>query len=192
MIEIRFKTRFMDTRILDIVDEAGNVTGQTTREEIHQKGLLHEEVHVWFYTPDGQLIFQHRAKDKDTWPDLLDATVGGHVEVGDTYEQTALKEAQEETGVDIKPEDLIFLRTTITNSYDDVTGKTNHPRRNVYAYCYKWELEDLKIEEKKALGFEAWPIDKLLNLSEEESSKFIPSIFNETGRAIIKQIKDLV
>ncbi|MFA6408418.1 MAG: NUDIX domain-containing protein [Candidatus Paceibacterota bacterium] len=182
----------MDARILNIVDEAGNVIGQTTRQEIHEKGLLHAEVHVWFYTPDGQLIFQHRAKDKDTWPDLLDATVGGHVEVGDTYEQTALKEAEEEAGVHIKPNDLFFLRTTITNSHDDVTGMTNHPRRNVYAYCYRGKLEDLKIEEGKALGFEAWPIDKLLNISKEGATKFIPSILDGTGIEIIKQIKDLI
>jgi isopentenyldiphosphate isomerase len=74
----------MDNRILNIIDEEGNILGEATRQEIHEKGLLHGEVHVWFYTPDRQLIFQHRAKDKETWPDLLDATVGGHVEIGDT------------------------------------------------------------------------------------------------------------
>ena len=106
----------MDSRILNIIDEKGNILREATRQEIHEKGLLHAEAHIWFYTPDKQLIFQHRAKDKDTWPDLLDATVGGHVEVGDTYEQTALKECEEETGTAIKSEDLIFLRTTITSS----------------------------------------------------------------------------
>jgi isopentenyldiphosphate isomerase len=182
----------MDMRILNIINEKGDILGEATRQEIHEKGLLHAEVHVWFYTPDGQLIFQHRAKDKDTWPDRLDATVGGHVEIGDTYEQTALKEAEEETGTHIKPEDLIFLRTTITNSHDDVTGMTNHPRRNVYAYCYKGKIEDLKIEEGKALGFEARPIEKLHNLSKEEGTKFIPSILDGVGIEIIKQIQEFI
>lgn len=182
----------MDNRILNTIDEKGNILDEVTRQEIHEKGLLHAEVHVWFYTPDSKLIFQHRAKDKDTWPDLLDAAVGGHVEIGDTYEQTAFKEAEEETGVHIKPEELIFLRTTITNSHDEVTGMTNHSRRNVYAYCYKGRLEDLKIEEGKALGFEAWPIDKLMNLSKEDAVKFIPSHLDEAGIEIIKQIQSLI
>ena len=182
----------MDSRILNVVDEEGNTLGEATRQEIHEKGLLHKEAHVWYYTPDGEIIFQHRAKDKDTYPDLLDATVGGHVEVGDNHEQTALKEAEEETGVHIKPEELIFLCTTITNFYDAVTGMTNHPRRNVYAYRYMARLEDLKVEEGKALGFEAWPIDKLMNLSEQDAARFIPSIFDETGMKIIQQIRDLV
>lgn len=60
------------------------------RENIHNQGLLHREIHVWFYTPKGEIIFQHRAKDKDTYPDLLDATVGGHVEINSDYENTAL------------------------------------------------------------------------------------------------------
>jgi isopentenyldiphosphate isomerase len=182
----------MDMRILNIIDENGSILGEATRQEIHKKGFLHAEVHVWFYTPDGKLVFQHRAKDKDTWPNLLDATVGGHVEIGDTYEQTALKEAAEETSVRIKPEDLVFIRTTTTNSYDDATGMTNYSRRNVYAYCYRGKVEDLKIENGKALGFEAWPIDKLMNLSKEDTKKFISSHLDETGVEIIKQIEALI
>ena len=182
----------MDTRILNIVDEEGHVLNETTRQEIHEQGLLHAEIHVWFYTPDGQLIFQHRAKDKDTYPDLLDATVGGHVEVGDTYEQTALKETAEETGIRINQKDLLFLRTTITNSHDEITGMTNHARRNVYAYCYRGGIEDLKIEEGKALGFEAWPIDKLMSISKEDIARFIPSYVDGAGLDIIRQIKTLV
>ena len=70
---------------LNIVDDNDNIIGQKTREEIHQQGLLHQEIHVYFITPNKEIIFQHRAEDKDTYPDLLSATVGGHVDIGDTY-----------------------------------------------------------------------------------------------------------
>ena len=182
----------MDGRILNVLDEQGNVTGEATRHDVHQKGLLHGEVHLWFYTPDGQLIFQHRAKSKDAWPDLLDATVGGHVEIGDTNERTACKEAEEETGVHMSPDELVFLRTTITTYHDDVTGMVNHARRTAYAYRYAGKLEDLKIEEGKAVGFEAWAFDALKKLSQEEAARFAPSVLDETGMAVIKQIKSLV
>ena len=88
-----------DNRKLNIIDENGNITGEETRENIHKQGLLHREIHVWFYTPKGEILFQHRAKDKDTYPDLLDATVGGHVEIGADYESAALQELEEETGI---------------------------------------------------------------------------------------------
>lgn len=90
---------------LNIVNENDEIIGQETRENIHKQGLLHHEVHVHFITPNKEIIFQHRAKDKDFYPDLLDATVGGHVEIGDTYEKTAIKETREETGLIINEED---------------------------------------------------------------------------------------
>lgn len=182
----------MDSRILNVVDKEGNVLREATRQEIHEKGLLHAEIHVWFVTPDGKIFFQHRSKDKDTFPDLLDATVGGHVEIGDTYDATALKEAGEETGITPKPENLIFLHTTITNHHDEVTGMTNHARRNVYAYRYDGKVEDLRVEEGKSLGFEAWSIDQLFKLSDEDRKKFIPSLLEDTAMEIYRQIKELL
>lgn len=88
----------MDDR-LNVVDKNGAIIGEESRDVIHRNGLLHREVHVWLYTPDKELIFQHRAKDKETFPDLLDATAGGYVEIGDDWVTAALKELQEETGV---------------------------------------------------------------------------------------------
>jgi hypothetical protein len=81
-----------DNRMLEVIDEEGNVIGRETREHIHREGLLHREVHVWLYTPDGNVILQRRAKDKDLYPGLLDASVGGHVEMGADYEESAITE----------------------------------------------------------------------------------------------------
>ena len=171
--------------LLNIVDNDDKIIGEKTREEIHQKGLLHREVHVYFVTPKKELILQHRAKDKDTYPDLLDAAVGGHVEIGDSYEQTAIKEAMEETGVKISPDNLIFLSKTKRRSEDKVTGKINNVIGQSYIYMFKGELSDLKIEEGKSLGFELWPLEKLLNINEADSKKFIPYIleFSKTELA---------
>ena len=159
---------------LDIVDENDIVVGQDTRENIHAKGLLHREIHVWFVTPDGQMIFQHRAKDKDTYPDLLDATVGGHVEPGMSYEETAVKEMEEETGIHCQTSDLHFIKKMRRQSRDVLTGTINNTIRVQYGYIFTGKLSDLKVEEGKAIGFEAWSIDNVLNLNEEGKKRFIP------------------
>ena len=184
----------MDGRMLLVIDEDGRVLGEKTREEIHEKGLLHMEVHVWFYMPDGKIIFQHRAKDKDTFPDLLDTAVGGHVEIGDTYEGSAVKEAEEETGVRLESKDLQLLDVITVLSLDSVTGKRNHARKAVYAYRYAGALEDLRIEEGKAVGFEAWDIDELLALSADDARarRFIPGILMEVGKGFIRKIQALI
>lgn len=168
----------MAKEFLNIVDESDNVIGTEDRKIIHEKGLLHREVHVYFVTPKDEIIFQHRARDKDTFPDLLDATVGGHVEAGDSYGQTALKEAFEETGVAIKASNLLPIGKYRIEFKDEATGKTNHAFQQEYAYIFRGKLEDLKIENGKGLGFEAWTREKLLGLSEQEKSRFIPYIYD--------------
>ena len=112
--------------ILNVVDEAGNIIGQDTRENIHKKGLLHREVHVWFYTPKGEIVFQLRGKNKDTFPDLLDASVGGHVELGSDYVDTALKETLEETGIGASKNELHLIKTLHKKGEDPVTGMINN------------------------------------------------------------------
>lgn len=176
---------------LNIVDNDDKIIGEKTREEIHQQGLLHREVHVYFITPQKELIFQHRAKDKDIYPDLLDATVGGHVEIGDSYEKTAIKEAWEETGVNINVTDLIILNKIQGCLEDRVTEKINNSIRQSYVYIFKGQISDLKIEEGKSLGFEVWPIAKLLAINEDDSKKFIPYILEFSKTEVIKLISHL-
>ncbi len=182
-----------DGRKLNIVDENDNVVGVKDREEIHKEGFLHREVHVWLYTPLGEIIFQHRAKDKDTYPNLLDASAGGHVEIGDSYADTAIKELREETGLEINAENLIFIVKTREDSHDQVTGKENNTFRSIYAYRYEDGLNNLKIEKGKALFFESWPINKIINLdlTEEERKKFVPDLLKNRYLDVFKEIKRL-
>ncbi len=177
---------------INVVDEHGNILGEDSRANVHAQGLLHQEIHVWFYTPDGKIIFQHRAKDKDTFPDLLDATVGGHVENGDDYVTTAVKEIEEETGLKVSSEKLMHIKTHRNKSYDSVTNRTNNVLRAVFAYKYDGPVEKLKVEQGKGAGFEAWPIATILNISVEDKKRFISSIFVPDILEVFRKIKTLI
>jgi isopentenyldiphosphate isomerase len=181
-----------DNRKLNIVDEQDKIIGEETRENIHNQGLLHREIHVWFYTSKGEIIFQHREKNKDTYPDLLDATVGGHVEIGSDYENTALQELEEETGIKAEKNNLAFIQMVRSKTFDMATNKTNNVIRAIYAYCYDREVKDLKIEKGKAIGFESWPLEKIFNISNGEKTCFIPSIFEKDNLEIFSKIKKLI
>jgi isopentenyldiphosphate isomerase len=178
--------------MLEVVDNDDEVIGLETRKKIHKKGLWHREAHVWFYTPQGEIIFQHRAKDKETYPDLLDATVGGHVEPGHSYLETAVKETEEETGVAVKPENLVLITKFKTESYDEVTKLHNNAFKTEFAYCYKGNVNDLKVEDNQGLGFEAWPVDTLLSLSDKDKVHFISGIINSSKfLGVFREIKKL-
>lgn len=167
----------MAKELLNIVDDNDEVIGVEDRERIHKEGLLHREVHVYFITPNKEIIFQRRAKDKDTFPGLLDATAGGHVEIGDSYEKTAIKETFEECGLKISYSELIALDKRRVDFKDLITGKVNHAFQKEFAYLFSGNIDDLKIEAGKATGFQAWPVEKIIHLSDEEKLKFIPYVY---------------
>jgi isopentenyldiphosphate isomerase len=181
-----------DNRQLNVVDENDEIVGVETREDIHKKGFLHREVHILFYTPAGDLIFQHRAKDKDTQPNKFDATVGGHVEIGSDYLGAALQEMREETGIVAKPEDLLLAKKVRVRSYDEIMHVVNDVFRSVYFYKYSGEIKDLKIEEGKSQGFVHWPLAKFLTLSQEERGTFVNSLFDPEYDDIYRQLEKII
>ena len=179
--------------LFEVVDENDKVVSLEEKEKILKEGLLRRVAHVWFFTPRGEIIFQHRAPDKDIFPDLLDATVGGKVEPGVSYEDTALHETEEETGLTIKKEDLVLLEKIRVDFIDVKTNFRNNIFTTQFAYFYQGEIKDLKIEQGKIIGFEAVPIDKLFNLSQEEKQRFIRgAIDSPEFLRVLQKIKGLL
>lgn len=184
----------MDSSRLNIVDEQGNIVGEETREKIHRDGLLHRIVHVWFYTPDKKLIFQRRGKHAETYPNLLDASAGGHVERGQDYLQAAVAEAREETGVNVQPEELKLLgMNKFGPTRDSLTDIINHHLVASFAYLFRGKVGDLRDEQNEdgGLAFEAWPIEKLFSLTEGERKRFIPSRMGLAYKEIFQKIRSL-
>ncbi|MBN2403094.1 MAG: NUDIX domain-containing protein [Spirochaetes bacterium] len=80
------------------------------RHKAHKEGIAHEGVHLWVLrlTDKPEILFQHRAKTKDMYPDCLDITVGGHVPFG-IKENKIQKESFEEIGISPRNDELIDL-----------------------------------------------------------------------------------
>jgi isopentenyl-diphosphate Delta-isomerase len=165
-----------DNNLLNIVNKQGEILAVDTRTNIHEKGLLHREVHVWLVDLEGKLIFQRRAKDKDTFPNMLDATAGGYVEIGDDSVTTAIKELWEECGVKASESDLIHIDVIHTEIFDATTNKINNALRDIYVYTTAVDVSSLKIEDGKGSGFEAWSIQSDMN--PEQKANFIPFLYN--------------
>ncbi len=84
----------------DIVDEGGQVIGQSTRAECHtDPNLIHRAVHILVVDSQDRIFLQKRSPEKDIQPGKWDTSVGGHLIAGESYEQAALRELEEELGV---------------------------------------------------------------------------------------------
>lgn len=93
-------------------------------------------------------------------------------DTGQTYDETALREIEEETGLSVKENGLCFLKKVHYRQEVPETGKINNALRSLYAYQFNGDLRTLKIERGKSIGFEYWTIDRLRHLTVEERKKF--------------------
>lgn len=106
--------------ILDIVDEHDRVVGRAPRGEVYARGLRHRCAFVLVRDAEDRVFVHRRTADKLVYPSLHDMFVGGVVGAGESYDDAALREAEEELGVTglPRPEHLFkFL-------YDDGAGHT--------------------------------------------------------------------
>lgn len=178
--------------ILDVIDENNTVIDTATRTDVHKKGLLHREVYVWIVTPDNKLIFQNRSANKDTFPGLLETSMGGHVSIGMNYEESAVRELKEETGITALPSDLMLVKLFHANVFDEATGMKNNSLKGTYLLLKRFTVEELSVEQGEATHFEAWSFDDLYNLTKSQKKRFIPLLYSQEYLEIYKKIQEVV
>lgn len=115
----------------DIVDQHDQLTGfKASYDEVHSKGLWCRGVHVLIYTPDRQIVMQKRSPTLKYHPNEVEISVGGGVDSGETPEQAAIREVNEELGISISPAELYFIGKTKFNH----ATKTQTNRNFIYSY----------------------------------------------------------
>ena len=89
----------MSEEIFDIVNERDEVIGQRPRREVHQLGLWHRAVHILVFNARGEVFLQKRSMLKDTAKGKWDSSTSGHVDSGEDYDTSAVRELGEEIGL---------------------------------------------------------------------------------------------
>jgi isopentenyldiphosphate isomerase len=105
--------------ILDVVDENDQVIGQLPRREVYTEGLRHRCVFILATDARGRIFVHRRTATKLVFPSLYDMFVGGVVGAGESYDDAALREAEEELGVSGLPKPEFLFKFL----YDDGAGK---------------------------------------------------------------------
>ena len=89
----------MSEELFDVVNEQDEVIGRLPRSEVHRRGLLHRAVHVLVFNSRGEVFLQKRSWKKDRQPGVWDSSTSGHVDAGEDYDSTAVRELGEEIGL---------------------------------------------------------------------------------------------
>ncbi len=85
--------------IVAIVDAQNMVVGAAPRREMRAKRLTHRSTYILVFNSQRELYVQKRTLTKDVFPGYYDVAAGGVVLAGETYEQGAERELEEEMGI---------------------------------------------------------------------------------------------
>lgn len=119
----------MHDELLDLVDEQDRVIGKMRRSEVYAKGLRNiRVVNAFVINSKDKLWIPRRTAHKRSYPLCLDMSMGGHVESGETYEETFRRELREELNLDADVVPCRFLGYLTPHTHD------------VHAFMKVWEI----------------------------------------------------
>lgn len=96
--------------LLTEVDSSNKVIGSIPRGVAHKSpDKIYRTIFVIVKDKNGKILLQKRSSTKDLYPDCWDLSVGGHVNYGKNYLETAVKELREELGITTSTKELKFI-----------------------------------------------------------------------------------
>lgn len=106
----------------DLYDKNRKLTEHTmVRGDEMQPDTYHLVIHVAIFNSNNQMLIQKRKYDKVSNPNIWDISVGGSVTAGETSQQGAMRETEEELGLSIDLHNqLPHLSITFERGYDDI------------------------------------------------------------------------
>ncbi len=106
---------------VDILDAQGNPFRTATRTEMRQNRLPHRCTYILVKNSLGEFFVHQRTFTKDVFPGYWDITLGGVVAAGESFDQGAVREVEEELGVAGALQSLFSFR--YLDSFTDVWGQ---------------------------------------------------------------------
>ncbi len=82
-----------------IVDGQDRMVRVAGRDEMRKDGLLHRVTFILVFNARGEILVQTRTMSKDWYPGCIDLAAGGVMTSGESYEESAGRELQEELGI---------------------------------------------------------------------------------------------
>ncbi len=179
----------------DIYTENGTPTGEKIERSLaHEKGILHAAVHIYIYRIKNdrlEILLQKRADNKDSFPSCYDTSCAGHVSAGDDFITTALKELEEELGLQISPDSLVYAFDQLVEKINVFYSKpfTDREYNKVYLLYYDAPEASFTLQ-KEEISALKW-MDSELLLVELENKNPEYCIMPDTYKKALTCIQNL-
>ncbi len=85
--------------IVTVVDGENRPVAELPRHRVRSGNLPHRATFIFVFDRAGRVLVQRRTAIKDLYPSHYDLAAGGVVAAGESYEECAEREAEEELGI---------------------------------------------------------------------------------------------
>lgn len=137
-----------------------------------------------------ELLMQKRSGRKNSFPGCYDVSSAGHVQAGDDYLESALRELSEELGIVAAPEELEYVgRFDSGDILAEFDGKPFHDREISAVYVYRRPVDaaSLKLQEEEVDSVVWMPYEKVLQAVRNGDPDFC---VNERGLKLLGEYLD--
>ena len=157
---------------IDILNKKGEPTGETClKSEAHKKGIYHASAHIWIFDNDKNVLIQKRAANKDTFPNLWDISVAGHISAGEAPLTSALREVEEEIGMIISKEQLHLIGTS-KKSVQHHANLIDNELHYIYVCEIAFNINSLKIQKEEVSALQSIHLNDLIE--KVKTKDFVP------------------
>jgi isopentenyldiphosphate isomerase len=158
--------------LLQVVDEQDNPIGAETKDIIWREGLWHRVARVLVFNEVGELLMQQRG-DKPLFPFRWAESVGGHVGAGDTYEETAMREAEEEIGVSGLSLELLgkYPASAVFEARPPIGTITLNKFETTFQTTLSREALEQFTQTEEVKGIEWWSVSKVVEFTRNNPDK---------------------
>ncbi|OED37019.1 hypothetical protein AB833_25190 [Chromatiales bacterium (ex Bugula neritina AB1)] len=172
--------------LLDVVDADDHVVETLTRGEIHRRQLTHRSVHVLVFSDQGSLLLQKRSMLKDECGGMWDTSCAGHVESGQSYEETAPRELLEELGLEHAKPLIELFKMQPTDDNGREFAKVYRTENNGPFTVAADEIDEIKWFEPAQLDI--WVAEQIRIDADGENGRTLTSGFCEIWKRYRQEV----
>ncbi|MFC5407766.1 NUDIX domain-containing protein [Larkinella bovis] len=153
---------FMD--LLEIFDADNRPLGFTKPKiEAHRDGDWHRTSEIVVLNTTNEVLLSLRHPDKLYLPNFWDVCVGGHVDPGETYEECAMREIEEEIGVRPAAGELHFLGMVDVEAIDESVSLYDREHAAVYLFRTDRTLDQFVMQTDEVADLRLVPLATILD-----------------------------